>query len=154
MSNYEYSQGIGHDGAAILKNGKPMTIEEILEDLRTGQSASIRATCEGLIHLTREHWEALSLLEFAVRQGRGHNSITEALARLSNIHNRTDASENVCAWVENGDFGWKSSCGGEFYFEDGTPSDNGLRFCLYCGNPSVEISGQEPPVKDGHDESM
>ena len=30
----EYSQGICEDGAAILKNGQMMTIEEILADLR------------------------------------------------------------------------------------------------------------------------
>ncbi len=83
----EYSQGVCHDGAAILKDGAPMTIEEILEDLRSGHSASNQVSCEGLIHLTREHWQALSLLEYAVRQGRGHDSITKALERLSEIHN-------------------------------------------------------------------
>jgi hypothetical protein len=30
----EYSQGICEDGAAILLNGKPMKIEEILKSLR------------------------------------------------------------------------------------------------------------------------
>ena len=35
----EYSQGICADGAAILKDGQPMTIEEILEELREGQAA-------------------------------------------------------------------------------------------------------------------
>lgn len=30
----EYSQGVCHDGAAILCNGEPMTIEEILGRLR------------------------------------------------------------------------------------------------------------------------
>lgn len=87
MSDHEYSQGVCQDGAAILKDGAPMTIEEILEDLRSGQSASKQVSCEGLIHLTREHWQALSLLEYAVRQGRGHASISKALQRLSEIHN-------------------------------------------------------------------
>lgn len=35
----EYSQGVCHDGAAILKDGEPMTIEQILDDLRAGQAA-------------------------------------------------------------------------------------------------------------------
>ncbi|MGP9696184.1 hypothetical protein ACT3UG_01095 [Halomonas sp. AOP27-A1-34] len=30
----EYTQGVCHDGAAILKDGKPLTIEQILEGLR------------------------------------------------------------------------------------------------------------------------
>ena len=32
----EYSQGICQDGAAILKDGQPMTIESILAELRKG----------------------------------------------------------------------------------------------------------------------
>lgn len=32
----QYTQGICQDGAAILKDGQPMTIEEILEELRLG----------------------------------------------------------------------------------------------------------------------
>lgn len=31
----EYTQGVCEDGAAILKDGKPLTIEEILAELRT-----------------------------------------------------------------------------------------------------------------------
>lgn len=39
MSDHEYSQGICGDGAAILKDGQPMTIEEIVDELRKGQAA-------------------------------------------------------------------------------------------------------------------
>ena len=34
MSDTEYSEGICGDGAAILKNGKPMKIGEIVNELR------------------------------------------------------------------------------------------------------------------------
>lgn len=33
----EYTQGVAGDGVAILKDGQPMTIEQILEELRYGQ---------------------------------------------------------------------------------------------------------------------
>lgn len=39
MSDNEYSQGICGDGAAILKNGQPMTIEEIVQELKDWQAA-------------------------------------------------------------------------------------------------------------------
>lgn len=39
MSEVEYSQGVCHDGAAILKDGVPMTIEQILGALRSGQAS-------------------------------------------------------------------------------------------------------------------
>jgi hypothetical protein len=38
MSDHEYSQGICGDGAAILKDGQPMTIEEIVDELQKGQA--------------------------------------------------------------------------------------------------------------------
>lgn len=34
----EYTQGLCHDGAAILKDGQPLTIEQILEELRKGDN--------------------------------------------------------------------------------------------------------------------
>lgn len=39
MSGHEYSQGICQDGAAILKDGVPMTPEEIVVELQSEQSA-------------------------------------------------------------------------------------------------------------------
>ena len=36
--NNEYSQGVCENGAAILKNGEPMSIEEILAELRSQES--------------------------------------------------------------------------------------------------------------------
>jgi len=39
VREHEYSQGICQGGAAILKDGQPMTIEEIIEELRAGQAA-------------------------------------------------------------------------------------------------------------------
>lgn len=59
-----------------------------------------------------------------------------------------------CEWRENGDDGWRSSCGKEFYFEDGTPSDNGMVYCMKCGKPAVEIGGADIPEEDGHDGAM
>jgi hypothetical protein len=30
---------------------------------------------------------------------------------------------------------WESACGDIFYFEDGSPEENGMKFCPYCGKP-------------------
>ena len=49
MTEHEYSQGICQDGAAVLKNGQPMTIEQILEELRAGQSARAQGEPEPMI---------------------------------------------------------------------------------------------------------
>ena len=36
-SKADYSQGVCHDGAAILKNGEPMTPEQIVSELKAAQ---------------------------------------------------------------------------------------------------------------------
>lgn len=61
-------------------------------------------------------------------------------------------SERVeCVWSEDGwggeaDAGWSTSCGHNFEFNDGKPSDNGAKFCLYCGKPLVEVPYTEEPT--------
>lgn len=46
MTNPEYTQGICEDGAAILRDGQPMTVEEILDALR--DSEQLKAEVERL----------------------------------------------------------------------------------------------------------
>ena len=52
----------------------------------------------------------------------------------------TSAYPNVCTWVQDDpDRGaWATSCGGMFSITDGTPGENGMRFCTYCGGVLVE----------------
>lgn len=38
-----------------------------------------------------------------------------------------------CQWEEDGT--WATSCGSYFDIACGTPSDNGMAFCPYCGRP-------------------
>ncbi len=38
-----------------------------------------------------------------------------------------------CAWVEDENGVWETSCGHAFELNEGTPSENELRFCGYCG---------------------
>lgn len=38
-----------------------------------------------------------------------------------------------CVWKEDNDGNWETACGGLFVIETGTPTDNGMDFCCYCG---------------------
>lgn len=40
-----------------------------------------------------------------------------------------------CRWLQDSDGLWNASCGENRYFElnDGTPRDNHMRYCCYCG---------------------
>lgn len=40
----------------------------------------------------------------------------------------------VCTWDMVGEYCyWQTDCGKEFSIEDGTPKENGFKFCVYCG---------------------
>lgn len=39
-----------------------------------------------------------------------------------------------CVWMHDQDFDFfDTDCGEAFQFIDGSPKDNGLNFCCYCG---------------------
>ena len=45
----------------------------------------------------------------------------------------------VCKWHEYDECNWQTDCDNLFCFNEGTPSDNGMNFCCYCGKPLEEI---------------
>ncbi len=40
----------------------------------------------------------------------------------------------ICVWSEDSDGNWESGCGEMFVFNDGTPKENKMKFCCYCGS--------------------
>jgi hypothetical protein len=54
----------------------------------------------------------------------------------------SDAEKPKCEWTRiDTDFNyWRSSCGEEWALDDGTPTENKMRFCHYCGKPLHENS--------------
>ena len=43
----------------------------------------------------------------------------------------------MCVWTqdsENSDI-WLSSCGKAFVLNEGTPQENHVKYCVYCGKP-------------------
>ena len=40
---------------------------------------------------------------------------------------------SVCVWEEDSDGNWETACGNIFCLNEGTPSENEMRFCCYCG---------------------
>jgi hypothetical protein len=47
-----------------------------------------------------------------------------------------------CEWEDDDDC-WATSCGQLFVINDGTPSQNGMKYCCYCGGELVE----KPPAE-------
>ena len=68
------------------------------------------------------------------------------LAALRQRH-AEELGNRKCIWAEsNGDAEfWHTSCDQDFVFIEGTPSENGMKFCCYCGANLVEKKWEEPP---------
>jgi len=43
-----------------------------------------------------------------------------------------------CVWSEDIDGNWETTCKQMFVLDEGTPEDNGFRFCCYCGKALSE----------------
>ena len=52
---------------------------------------------------------------------------------------RPPATELRCTWTQDGESDmWTTSCGKLFTINEGTPSDNDMAHCCFCGKPMQE----------------
>lgn len=66
-----------------------------------------------------------------------------------------------CRWVQDEWEGsWNTSCGHSFSIIDGTPTDNDMKFCCYCGGsippqpaPPAPPKRFEPHTNEGTEET-
>jgi len=58
-----------------------------------------------------------------------------------------EKSNNDCCWKENKYGSWYTDCGHIFEIANGTPTENSMKYCPYCGG---EL--QEKGFGDGDDE--
>jgi len=40
-----------------------------------------------------------------------------------------------CDWIEDVDGVWQTACDNLFEINEGTPEQNNMKFCCYCGKP-------------------
>ena len=55
-----------------------------------------------------------------------------------------------CHWAHNEEGYWETTCGDIFEVTEGTPSENNMRFCCYCGKRLVEVEIAEAEDHGGH----
>jgi hypothetical protein len=68
--------------------------------------------------------------------GAGHALICLVESYINGI----TAQPAACGWSQDGDSysdTWATSCGHYFRLDDGTPTDNKMAFCCYCGKSLV-----------------
>ena len=60
---------------------------------------------------------------------------------------------NECKWTEDFEGNWETSCDNMFTLNAGTPSDNGMKYCCYCGKPLREVRYVEEAVEGDNDDN-
>lgn len=50
-----------------------------------------------------------------------------------------------CIWVKDEEGNWDTGCDNKHILLNGTPSENHMWFCCYCGLPLVEEAVKEDP---------
>jgi len=50
--------------------------------------------------------------------------------------------KNYCEWhLDDEDANnWVSACGGSFWFEEGDPKENKMKYCPYCGRHLTQLA--------------
>jgi len=76
----------------------------------------------------------------------GHNRGHGWAVLLSSIADK-HLTKVECGWTHTTsiieDEGiWETLCGNTFMFVEGTPQDNSMKFCCYCGRPLVQIEAE------------
>jgi hypothetical protein len=60
-----------------------------------------------------------------------------------------DQPSNLCTWTQDEwDGHWETSCKHAFCIDEGTPADNEMHFCCYCGKPLVALQFSEPELEE------
>lgn len=59
-------------------------------------------------------------------------------ARRTSVEERNAAEPPKCTWKYDPDGYWQTSCGDQFCFTEGGPTENRVRFCHYCGKEVFE----------------
>jgi hypothetical protein len=48
-----------------------------------------------------------------------------------------------CEWIEDEEGNWSTECRRLFCLNEGTPKENGMNFCCYCGGALTEGKYEE-----------
>ena len=83
-----------------------------------------------------EDAECIAALEAALAQQAEPWERRVALAEQLQMQQAEPAEPETCTWHQDGDSDsgvYATSCGHYFNLEDGTPEDNKLAWCCYCG---------------------
>ncbi len=56
--------------------------------------------------------------------------------------------KQVCVWQEDENGNWDTDCGDKHILNEGTPSENNMAYCCYCGGKLIEEPYVDPDDTD------
>jgi hypothetical protein len=62
---------------------------------------------------------------------------------FQSLHSTGDDARDACTWSQEDEDSdsWNTSCGHIFRLDEGSPEDNGMKFCCYCGGTVTSERG-------------
>ncbi len=75
--------------------------------------------------------------------------------RWRRMKRRHSAPRAVCQWERHDNYygnqsdGWHTGCGDDYLLLEGTPADNYMNYCPYCGGELVDVT---PPLEEWDDD--
>lgn len=78
----------------------------------------------------------LDMADCQGNQGVGHtySRLTSWRLAIDAAIKQREQDADVCVWSEDEDGNWDTGCGNMFVLTEGTPYDNEMGFCCYCGH--------------------
>lgn len=64
-------------------------------------------------------------------------------ASLEASKKKVNCYSKSCTWKENDDGNWATKCGNLFVINYGTPRENKMKFCCFCGNKLRQVEYRE-----------
>lgn len=85
--------------------------------------------------MTKRYWYETQERAFAPGIADGWPAVIKAPHTKHGRLVRRESPEprSACAWREDADGNWQTACDQLHILIEGTPSDNRMRFCCYCG---------------------
>ena len=61
-----------------------------------------------------------------------------------------ESDATPCTWTEDDEGNWATACDNLHVFFEGGPSENGYKWCPYCGRAVASERGDERNERNGH----
>ena len=99
------------------------------------------------LNMVREIVAELGAKRYSMRiEGR---ELAELYSAVSDLLDEVELMSTGCDWRADYDGNWDTACGDMFSITAGTPAENNMKHCCYCGKPLVA----HPYVKSNLDVS-